>query len=223
MAVLRIDWKSESRVAPDTSAVTPSAGEEGTAKGEAGTPAAAAPRKAGKPLLVYVAEPGSTEATFDKVEKVVLTDDRVVIGTWAFKCVRMTPEQAANDRLLKDAGKETPRIVFISSDYQNVKVLEGNKLSVGGLWSEMQAQFKKSYTGDLEKNVKALLKVLTEFDKIANQRKVLDAEKERTDKPTAADQAKWKKDADELDEAEKKANAKRDELMKFEFKEQAAA
>lgn len=221
MAVLRIDWKSESRVAPDTAVVTPR--ETDGAKGEEGAPAAVPVKRSSKPLLVYVAEPGVADATFDKVEKVVLTDDRVVIGTWAFKCVRMTPEQAAQDRLLKDAGKETPRIVFVSQDYQDVKVLEGNKLSVGGLWSEMQAQFKRSYTGDLEKNVKALLKILTEFDKIANQRKVLDAEKERTDKPTAADQAKWKKDADELDAAEKKANAKRDELMKFEFKEQAAA
>lgn len=225
MAVLRIDWGTTGRVAPaESKVVTASDGDDGKTGGDGAKEAPAAPiKRADKPLLVYVAEPGVVDASFDKVEKVVLTDDKVVIGTWAFKCIRISPEQAAQDPILKEAGKETPRIVFISTDYKEVKVIEGSKLGVGGLWSEMQAQFKKAYTGDLEKNVKALLKVLNEFDKIANQRKVLDAEKERADKPTPAEQAKWKKEAEELDATEKKANAKRDELMKFEKKEAAAA
>ena len=67
MAVLRIDWKSESRVAPDTSVVTP---RETDGKGEEGAPAAVPVKRASKPMLVYIAEPGVADATFDKVEKV---------------------------------------------------------------------------------------------------------------------------------------------------------
>lgn len=229
MAVLSIGWSSlpARPVAPEAGAVTPSdanpADRDKPADPAAEKPALARVKHADKPMLVYIAEPGAAEATFDKVEKVVLTDDKVVVGTWAFRCVRMTPEQASQNDLLKDAGKETPRIVFIATDWKTVKVVEGSKLSVGGLWSEMQAQFKKCYEGNLETNVKAMLKVLGEFDKIANQRKVLDAEKERTEKPTAADEAKWKKESAELDAAEKAANAKKAELMKFVKKGEEAA
>lgn len=226
MAVLTIGWSSlpARPVAPETGAVTPSEGEKGAGTAPADEKAAPARvQRAEKPMMVYIADPAVGDVAFDKVEKVVLTDDRVVIGTWAFKCVRMTPEQASQNDVLKEAGKETPRIVFISTDWKDVKVLEGNKLSVGGLWSEMQAQFKKCFEGNLETNVKAMLKVLTEFDKIANQRKVLEAAKEREDKPTPADEAKWKKEAEELDAAEKKANEKKAELLKFVKKDQADA
>jgi hypothetical protein len=82
----------------------------------------------------------------------------------------------------------------------------------------MQAQYKKHYKGDLEKNVKALIKVLGEFDKIANERKMIEEEKARTEKPSDKDQSEWKKSADELNEREKKANEQRDALLKFEVK-----
>jgi hypothetical protein len=219
MAVLTIKWENASRVSPTESAVvTPKDGEDPAAPD---APAAPAVKRAAKPMLVYIADPAVTEG-FNKVEQVVLTDDKVVVGTWAFTCIKMTPEQAAQDPLLAKAGKELPRVVFVTSDYAKVEAVEGGKLSVGGLWSEMQAQFKKHYKGDLEKNVKSLIKVLGEFDKIANERTILEEKKTRADKPTDADQADWKKTADEINEREKKANEQRDTLLKFEPKQAAA-
>jgi hypothetical protein len=217
MAVLTIRWDNAARVAPDEAAVvTPKEGEDAK-------PADEAPvvKRADKPMMIYIADPAVTDG-FNKVEQVVLTDDKVAVGTRAFRCIKMTPEQAGQDRLLKEAGKELPRVVFVTADYAKVEVVEGGKLSVGGLWSEMQAQYKKHYKGDLEKNVKSLIKVLGEFDKIANERKMLDEEKARTEKPSDKDQAEWKKAADELKEREQKANEQRDTLLKFEPKPVAA-
>lgn len=213
MAVLTIRWDNASRVAPaEAAVVTAEEGDE--IKGEIELPAV---KRADKPIMVYISDPNATEG-FNKVEQVVLTDDKVAVGTRAFTCIKMSPEQAGEDRLLAKAGKDLPRIVFVSSDYAKVEVVEGGKLSVGGLWSEMQSQYRKHYKGDLEKNVKTLIKVLGEFDKIANERKLIEAEKARADKPTDKDQADWKKAGDELNEREKKANEQRDGLMKFEPK-----
>jgi hypothetical protein len=212
MAVLRIGWSNLTKVAPAKPVVT--TGSEGD---EGAEPAAPEVKRADKPILVYVADPTVTEG-FDKVEQVVMTEDKIVIGTKAFTCVRMTPEQADQDELLVKAGKGAPRVVFISADYQDVEALEGDKLSIGKMWGEMNAQFKKHYKGDLEKNVKAMLKVLGEFDKIANERKLLDEKKARADKPSDADKKEWDKAAKELDAREKAANAERDALLKFEPK-----
>lgn len=213
MAVLTISWQNPGRVAPEGTTVTTPA-EGTTPEGAAEAPA---PRRADKPMLVYVADPTATEG-FDKVEKVVLTDDKVAVGCKAFTCIRITPEQAAQDAILSKAGKETPRFVFISADYKSVEVLEGSKLSIGGLFGEMKTQFKKHYSGDLEKNVKALIKILGEFDKLANERSQLEEKKAREEKPSPADQNEWKKTAEELDAREKAANGDRDKLLKFEPK-----
>ena len=191
---------------------TPSEGEA-----KAGAAEAPAIKRADKPMLVYIADPTATEG-FDKVEKIVLTDDKIAVGCKAFTCIRMTPEQAAQDAILAKAGKETPRFVFISADYKNIEVLEGSKLSIGGLFGEMTTQFKKHYSGDLAKNVKALIKVLGEFDKISNERSQLEEKKAREEKPSPADQNEWKKTAEELSEREKEANGERDKLLKFEPK-----
>lgn len=219
MAVLTIAWTSPGSVAPkDSLVVTPREGDE-----KEGDAVAAPVKRADKPMLVYVADPSAADATFDKVEKVILTDDKVAVGTKAFTCIRMNPEQAAADKLIAAAGKETPRIVLVSTDYKETVVLEGSKLSIGDLWKAMQSSFKDAYKGDLEKNVKALLKVLGEFDKISGARSVQEEKEKRTDKPTAADKAEWAKTKEELDERQKKAEKERDALLKFEKKTKIAA
>ncbi|MFM8386829.1 MAG: hypothetical protein ACKOCB_08450 [Planctomycetia bacterium] len=218
MAVLNIGWKSLARVAPKTVAVTtPKEGESASEPAEK----VPAPR-ADKPMLVYVASPTPAEG-FDKVEKVVLTEDKIVIGSKAFTCVRMSDEQAAQDPILAAAGKETPRIVIISADYQDVESIEGDKISIGRMWDAMKASYKAHYKGDLEKMTKSMLKVLGEFDKIANERKILEEKKSRAEKPSDADKKEWDKEAKELAEREKDANAERDALLKLERKQDEKA
>jgi hypothetical protein len=204
-----VKWTSKDRVTPETAVVT------GT---EEKSDVVAETRRADKPMMVFVTDSAVVEG-FDKIEKVVLTDDRVLIGSRAFACIKMTPEQAAKDKLLADAGKETPRIVFVTMDYKDTHVIEGSKLSVGGLWSAMQVQYKKAYEGNLETSVKAMLKVLVEFDKVGAARKVQEEKELRESKPTDGDKADWAKTKKELDERQAKAEKERDALLKYVKKE----
>lgn len=227
MAVLNINWSSSAPVAPvNDKVVTPKEGEEAAKKDSAskedGKETAAPVKLADKPFLIYIADAAATE-NFDKVEKVVLTDDKVLVGSKAFTCIRLSPEQAAQNKLVADAGKEVPRIVFVTVDYKDTTVIEGGKLTVGALWDTMQKQYKKAYDGDLEKNVKAMMKVLGEFDKVSGARKVQEEKEAREPKPTAADKAEWSKTKEELDERQKKAEKERDELLKFVRKTKLAA
>lgn len=210
-----IPWTSKDRVSPENAVVTPRDGEE-TA------PITEPTRLADKPMIVFIADQAVVEG-FDKLEKVVFTDDRVLIGSRAFSCIKMSPEQAAKDKLLANAGKETPRIVFVTMDYKDTQVIEGNKITVGELWKVMQAQYKKAYEGNLETMAKAMSKVMIEFDKVGAARKVQEDKELRETKPTDGDKAEWAKTKKELDERQAKAEKERDALLKFEKKKVKAA
>jgi hypothetical protein len=208
-------WESKDRVTPVTAVTTPKDGETSEAISQ---PA----RRADKPIMVYVSDQVVVEG-FDKIEKVVMTEDKILIASRAFQCIRLSPEKAAEDKLISEAGKETPRIVFVSPDYKDTLVIEGSKLSVSTLYKAMTAQFKKFYEGDLNKNVESMLKVLLEFDKIGGARRVQEEKEARESKPTDADRADWAKTKKELDERQAKAEKERDALLKFTKKEGKAA
>lgn len=208
-------WESRERVSPVSAVVTPKEGETVEALMES-------PRRAEKPMMVYVTDQAVVEG-FDKIEKVVMTEDKVLIGARAFQCIRLSPEQAAKDKLIAEAGKETPRIVFVTADFKDTLVIEGSKLSVSSLYAAMKTQFKKFYEGDLDKNVSAMQKVLLEFDKIGGARKVQEEKEARETKPTEIDKADWAKTKKELDERQAKAEKERDALLKFAKKEVKAA
>ncbi len=203
MAVLTIKWETLSKMPQIEKPVITS--EEGT---PASTPEEPGPKTLDKPYFVYISDPTAT-VSYDTVEKVILTDDRIVIGTHAFHAVKMSPEDAKADSLIGDkGGKEVPRIVVVSSDLKTVKPLEKGNLSVSGTWDAMKAIANKHYKENLDTVVKGLRDVLTDFDRINQERKVLEEKEQRKggDKElSAAD----KKDIDakkaELDARQKKA------------------
>jgi hypothetical protein len=211
MAVLTINWGSDSRVSPRNAVITANEADEQQKEN------ADAPKPhADKAMLVYVQDNSTEEQAFDKIEKVVLADDKVAIGSNAFRCVKISAEDAEKDPLLQ--GKELPRFVFLSPSYDVVEVLEGRKISVSGMYGAMKKAAKASYSTDFDKNVRALLKLLNEFDKINNERKVLDAKIERETKPTPADERKFAEAKKELDERQSKAEDERKELLSFEIR-----
>jgi hypothetical protein len=214
MAVLSIRWETAERISPVTAAVTPREGEEAAA------PEAPVRAAATKPMWIYVTAAGSggTTGEFDKIESVVLTDDKIAVGANAFRCIKMTPEAVEADPLLAEAGSEVPRFIFVSHDYQEVDVLEGRKISVSGTYAAMKGAAKASYTTNFDKNVRALVKLLNEFDKINNERGLLDAKAERLKDPTQADTRKIDQEREALAEREKAANEERDALLKFELR-----
>jgi hypothetical protein len=170
-------------------------------------------------MLVYVVAPRDSESGFDEIDSVILSDDKIAVGAKAFRCVKMTPEDAEKDPIVSDNGKEVPRFVLITPDYDYVKVVEGSHLGVSGMYSAMKTVAGKSYKTNFDRNVRALVKLLNEFDKIANERKLLEDKAGRNDKPSPADERKLAREREELDKREKEANEQRDSLLKFELRE----
>jgi hypothetical protein len=205
MAVLNIDWKTMDQL-PALEAPVLTGVEEGAEPVEA---AAAKPAPAEKPYLIWVRDEAET-SDFDQVGKVILADDKVAIGSHAFLCVKMTPEQAKQDPVLKEkGGKEVPRVVLVSPDYKTVTPLEKGRLSVGGVYDAMKATANKFYKTEFDKAVRELRSVLTEYDKINGERSVLeDKEKRVKEKPSAADEKDIAAKRAELDKRQADAEAK---------------
>lgn len=223
MAELTINWETLSRVSPEVKEKKVVTGEEATAPEENAEPAA--PTTSDKPFFIYVSDPTATTG-FDTVEKVVLDDDRVKLGSHAFHPVKMTDDVAKSDPLLAEkGGKAVPRIIFVTADFKTVKPLEGGSLKLGEVWGSMKATANKCYVQDLDGLVRDLKTVLNDFDKINNERKVLD-EKEARAKDKALSESDKKdiaaKRAD-IDKREKAAIAKKDKLWTLKAKEAKAA
>jgi hypothetical protein len=204
MAAMQISWQSVSRVAPEKAAVV---------TGEDAQPVAeepAAPTVAEKPFFVYVQDPSATTSTeFDKVEKVVLQDERVAYGARAFTCVKVTPDDAKADPILSKQGKEIPRFVFVSADYKKAMAFEKNRLTASNVWDGMKAASDKFYAKALDSCVKEMKDVLVEVDKIWAERKTLTEKFDRLqEKGSEADKKEVEAKLAALDERQKKADEK---------------
>src|SRR5262245_19035288 len=131
MAVLNIKWETMSKIPPLQEAViTSEESTEGDAAKKA-DPAAAPKLTADKPYFIYVAD-AAASTSYDAVEKVILADDKIAIGSHAFHMVKMTPDEAAADPLLKDKGKSVPRFMLVTADLKTVTTLESERLKGPG-------------------------------------------------------------------------------------------
>jgi hypothetical protein len=237
LAELTINWETMSKIpalepattTTDTPVVT--AGDDALPASGTPAPTSDAPKAekrvvasttafkpADKPYMIYVVdEAASTAAGFDTVTKVILDDDRVKLGSHAFHSVKMTPTDASADPVLADkGGKEVPRIIFVGNDLKNVKVLEGGSMKLGEVWSAMKATSNRAFKQDLDALTKNLKEVLVEFDKINNERKVLDEKEKRdADKATPADVKDLAAKRAALDVREKKANERKTALWEL--------
>src|SRR5262245_37430674 len=221
MAELTINWETMTRVSPEVVKEKVVTSETPTSTEPADAPAAdAAAQVSDKPFMLYLTDASATATGFDTVEKVILDDDRVKLGSHAFHAVKMTTDDAAKDPLLADkGGKAAPRIVFVSADFKSVKPLEGGTLKLGEVWGAMKATSDKFYVQDLDSLVRQLKDVLVEYDKIAKERTVQDEKEKRLkDKPNAGDEKDIAAKRAELDSREKKATEKKDSLWKLKVK-----
>ena len=209
MAALNKAWGTADRISPTSERVV--TGEETKSAGESERAIA------DQPMLIYVTDGAS--GAFDKIEKVILMDNKVCLGMWAFRCIKMTPDAVKEDPLLADEMKEDQGFIFVSRDYKKVKALEGNQLSSKKVYAAMKSFAKAAYKTNFDKNIRGMLKVLVEWDKINNQRRVLQ-EKEKRKGADMSDSEKKKlaKEMKELEEEQKKADEKKAELLKFEPK-----
>lgn len=215
MRVLTAKWGSATRVSPtDGATVT---GDKADSKTDSKEEASEKPM-AEKPIFIYVTD-GSEDGAFDKIEKVILDDNKILVGMRAFKCLKMSPSDVQDDPLLSGRAKGNRYFMFISRDYSKVKVLEGNKMKTKATYTMMKKFASKEYKTKFDKNVKATLKLLLEYDKINNAKKVLTQKKEREGADISKNEAKKiDKELAELAERQKEAEAKEKELLTFELK-----
>jgi hypothetical protein len=123
--------------------------------------------------VVYVCDESTGCEGFDKLEEVVLKDEKVALAMKAFRTVKMHPDHAAVDPVTKDQGKDVPRMLIIEPTTLKVTVLEKGKLKASGLYAGMKKVAAKVYKEKLDTLVKSHLKLLTEQDQLANAEKVL--------------------------------------------------
>ena len=174
---------------------------------------------ADKAMLIYVREPSEDTGAFDKIDKVILDDNKILVGMWAFRCVKMTPSDVQDDPLLADHGKELPRFILISPDYEDIKVIEGKKIKTKTLFDGMCKFAKKAYGVNLKKVAKDVMKVCNEFDKINTGLKTLKQKEARLGSDASkSDLKKIEKEKAELEEEQKAAEEKRDKLLTFKLK-----
>lgn len=126
-----------------------------------------------RPLLVYVCDDSGTCAESEKFEEIVLSDERVALGVRAFRCVKMNPDQVAEDEILADHGKSVPRVLVVDPAKLRVKVLETKDLKASKLYRTMKSASGKFWKQKLDKVVKEHLKLLTAIDRLANVDKTL--------------------------------------------------
>ena len=154
-----------------------------------------------KPIIVYVCDEAEGCEAFDKIEEIVLKDEKVALGMKAFRTLKMHPDDVENDPLLKDEGKGVPRMIFIEPTKMKFRILEPKKVKASALFSAMKKTAKGFWKESLEKVVKSHLKLMVEQDKLANEIKTLEAKKGRLDED---EERKAKEIADEIADAQKR-------------------
>lgn len=203
MAKLAINWRSVTSVAPES--VTTGDSEEVSAQKQKAM-------IADKPMIVYVMSDDQTDSATKKIESLALAREQVGVGSKFFDTIKMTAGDAAQDRLIKEAGRSVPRFVFLSRDYKVVNVLEGNELSGGGIVKAMESVVRQEYVNSFNDMVREYTSLLNELDRLESRKAAIESQKARAaekadkarDKKIAKDEAEYKADMDAFEAKEKK-------------------
>ena len=202
MARIQIKWRPLDAVAPKAAATGDDA-EKATAR---------TAMRADKPMMIYITADDATNKLTRKLEDVVFANEQLGIGCKFFDTIKVSEGNALQDRLLKEAGKDAPRIVLMTREYKVSAVLGKSKLSAGKMLKAMKVLAKKEYVNSFEKMVRGYTKLLNELDRLEGKKaQIADARARLQDKPSpskakkvAREEAEYKKDMDDWLEREKK-------------------
>lgn len=165
---LNINWEGVEDVAPRAATTGQSSG---AAVGDA--------MRADRPMLVLVAGSGADEKAMTKLEDVVFKSEQVAIGAKFFATLKITPEQAAQDRVLSKAGTDAPRVVLVTRDYKVHDVLDGSGVSASKLLKSMESLARAEYQTDFGAVLKDYAKLLNERDRLDDKKSTLDEQRSR--------------------------------------------
>lgn len=173
--------------------------------------------------MVFVGAEDDTNSELRELEDVVFADERVQLGAKFFDCVKMTPGDCEQDRLLKEEGRRYPRLVFVSRDYKVVDVMEGHKISGGKVIRAMQTVVRGEYETNFDRMVKEYRKLLDELDRLDSKRAYLADQKARlAEKPDPRRERKIQRDEEELEAEMAEWNKKEQEVLQLRRKGEEA-
>ena len=191
MGLLRIKWEPKDEVAPQAAST-----------GDAVANADAGKRYAERPMLVYITNDDATDTLTRKLEDIGFADERVGIGSKFFRCIKVTAGNAMQDRLLKEHGKKTPRLLFIKRDYTVVSTLESKKLKPGNIVKSMARLAKSEYKDSFGTMVSKYAKLLNELDRLEGVKAQLaDKARKLQEKPNASKEKKLAREKAEYDKS----------------------
>jgi hypothetical protein len=162
-------------------------------------------------MMVYITDSDPTGKKTRKLEDVVFANEGLGIGCKFFDTIKMSPEKADKDRILKNAGRHTPRIVFLKRDYKVHSVMQNRQLTAGKLLKSMKLLAKQEYLNSFDKMVRGYGKLLNERDRLESKKTQLsDARARLQNKPNASkarklarDEAEWQTKMDAWIQKEK--------------------
>lgn len=210
MALLNIRWETKSTVAPKATT---------TGDTQAEAEAAAALMHAERPMLIYITNDDATDSTTRKLEDVAFADERIGIGSKFFQCVKVTNGNALQDRLLKETGEATPRLLFVTREYKVLATLDGRKLKPGTIVKTMAKLARAEYKDNFSSMVSKYAKLLNELDRLDGVRtQNEEAAKKLQEKPNASKQKKLDKDIADYNKSMEDWKKAEEKLLAFKAK-----
>ena len=196
--------------------VAPQAAATGTATADAN---AQTSLRAEKPMMIYVQHDDDTNMTVRKLEDIVFIDERVALGAKFFDTIKVSPGTALQDRILKDAGRGTPRMIFLKRDYSVATVLRGKQISGSKMLKAMSGVARKEYVSSFDKMVRSYRKLLNDVDRLEGKKANIAQSRARMQrKPNPSKAKKLAREEKKLAADFKKLEERESKLLAFRSK-----
>jgi hypothetical protein len=121
-----------------------------------------------RPLLVYVYPEAASEKDDPRVaveEDPAFRQENVVVGARFFDCVRISEDDAREDRVLKAYAASAPCLVLVRPDFTPTKCLRG-RFSANRIFPAMCATLEMDYENCLKKTLKEQGRLADELAKV---------------------------------------------------------
>ncbi len=121
-----------------------------------------------RPLFVLIHDSGTTDVEADKA----FQDERVAVGARFFDCVRISKDDAAEDRLLASYVPKAPILVFVRPNYE-VAASHPARFNASKMFDAMCATMKKDYKNCVATVLKAQKEIQLERAKLEREKEKL--------------------------------------------------
>ncbi|MHC4550201.1 MAG: hypothetical protein ACYTEZ_15635 [Planctomycetota bacterium] len=180
--------------------------------------------RAAKPMMVYVTSDDPTDKVTRKLEQIVFKNEKLGVGAKFFDTIKVSAGDALQDRILKEHGRFTPRLLFLGRDYTVHAVLRKSQLTPGRILRAMKSVVRKEYVNSFDQMVKGYIKLLNELDRLEGRKTQLaDMRARLQGKPNRAKAKKLERKEQEYLEDRDAWTAKEREILAFRTKDEAEA